>query len=68
MKTGSKLCSLACTHGFTKIKPSDLVFYCITYFNSGLDFTKINSLTKFHEDWIETMLSRVYICFFFSTN
>ena len=28
MKTGSKLCPLECTHGFTKIWPSDLFFFC----------------------------------------
>ena len=30
------------------------------FFNSGLDYIKINFLTKFHEDWLKTVSSRVY--------
>ena len=30
----------------------------------GLDFITTNILTKFHEDWIKTMPSREYTCFF----
>ena len=33
------------------------------FFNSGLDFIKVNILTKFHEDWIKTVPSRVYTFF-----
>ena len=42
----------------------DLVFgqtYSIFY--SGLYFIQINILTKFHEDWIETVPCRVYSWF-----
>ena len=40
-----------------------LRFDLVTFFNSGLDFIKINILTKFHEDWIKTMPSSVYTLF-----
>ena len=32
--------------------------------NSGLDFIKMNILTKFHEYWIKTVPSGVYSWFF----
>ena len=36
----------------------------VIFFNSGLDFIKINIPTKFHEDWIKTMPSSVYTLFY----
>ena len=46
MKIGSKLCLLEHT--------------AWPIFNSGLDFIKMNILTKFHEDWIKTVPSGMY--------
>ena len=55
------MCPIECTHGFTKIKPCDLVFdSTIPILNYGLISIRINILTKFHEDWTKTMPSRVY--------
>ena len=65
MKLGLELCPLKCIHGFTKIRPSDLVFDSTRPFiNCGLAFIKINIMTKFHEDWIKTMPSGVYSWFY----
>ena len=65
MKTGSKLCLLESSHGFSKSWPYDLVFYPTwPIFGPGLDFIEMNILTKFHEDCIKTVLSEVYTWFF----
>ena len=65
MKTGSNLCLLECTHWFFKNWPNDLVFDPTwPTFNSGLDVIKMNILTKFHEDRINTVPSVVYSWFY----
>ena len=65
MKIESKLCLLESTHGFSKNWPNGLVFN-LTWpiFNSGQDFIRTNILTKFHEDWIKILPSRVYSWFY----
>ena len=46
----TKLCTLECTKGFSKIWPSDLYFYPTwPSFDPDLDIMMINILTKFHE-------------------
>ena len=61
MKIGSKLCPQECTHGFAKILPSDLVFDPTgPIFYSGLYFSQMIILTKFHENWVKTVPSGVY--------
>ena len=65
MKIGSELGPVECIHDFTQIWPSDLVFGSTwPIFNRGLAFIKINILTKFHEDWIKTEPSGVYLWFY----
>ena len=50
MNFGSKLCSLECTQGFSKILPSDLVFDPTwPSLELDLDIMIINIMIKFHE-------------------
>ena len=64
MQTGSKLCLLDSSHGFSKSWPYDLVFDPTwPYFGPGLDLIEISILTKFHEDYIKTEPSEVYTFF-----
>ena len=57
MKTGSKLCLLDSTHGFSKNWPNDLIFDpTCPILNSGLDLITTHIQTKFHEDWIKLCL------------
>ena len=50
MNFGSKLCSLECTQGFSKIWPSDLVFDPTwPNFELDLDIMISNIMIKFHE-------------------
>ena len=54
-------CSELCPLCLSKIWPSDLVFWPnMTQFRTWPNFIKINILTKFHEDLIKTVASRVY--------
>ena len=49
------------------ICPSELVFDPTwSSFKFDLDIMRINILTKFHELWIKTVPSRVYIRFFYN--
>ena len=65
MKTGSKLCLLDSTHGFSKNWPNGLVFDPTwPILNSGLDLITTYIQTQFHENWIKTMPSREYTWFF----
>ena len=65
MNSGSKLCFLECTQGFSKILPSALVFDPTwPSFKLDLDFMMINILTNIHELMIKTVPSRVYTKFF----
>ena len=61
MKTGSKMCILERSHGFSKIWAYVLVFD-LTWPNFGpsLDLTEISILAKFQEDCIKTVPSDVY--------
>ena len=67
MNFESKLCPLECSQGFCKIWLSDLIFDPTwTTFEPDLDIMMINILIKFHERWIKTVPSRVYIRFFYN--
>ena len=50
------------SRAYTFFLRTDLMIFSpdMTHFDSGIDFIKINILTKLHEDWIKTMPSRVY--------
>ena len=51
----------ACSFSTGKLEPTVTP---MLIFNSGLDFIKLNILTKFHEDWIRTGPCRVYSWFY----
>ena len=61
----TKLCLLECKQGFSKICPSDLVFDPPwPIFKFDLDIMIISILIQFHDLWIKTVSSKVYLCFF----
>ena len=61
----TKLWTLECTQGFSKIWPSKLVFDLTwSSFELDLDTMRIKILTKFPELWITIVPSRVYTRFF----
>ena len=64
MKIAIELCSLKCTHGFSKILSGDLAFDPMwPSFISDIEFVEINILTQFQEDWIKTVSSREFTWF-----
>ena len=47
---------------FTQIGHRDLIFDPTqSFFNSGLDFIKLNILTEFHEDWMDGWMFELFI-------
>ena len=65
MIIGLKMWPLERTQGFSKILPSDLVFYQTQpFYELVLDFIKINILTKIHDNRTENVASRASTRFF----
>ena len=63
MKTGSKRCLLESHMFLLGVDLMTLFFIRHESIDLDLYLVKMNMLTKFHEDCIKTVPSKVYICF-----